>query len=582
MLPRCLAAGLLGVVFLVSSLRADEMKKDRARAPLDIVPSEADFYVSIRHPREVAETILNLEVLGELQKFPAFKEQLESTNVRRFLQLLAYFEKTLGGKWPALLDRLAGNGVVLAGKLGTNEPALLVVQGKDEKTTEKFVPLLIEVIDGELARQENKNRVVKETLRDVEIVRVGEEFFLARVGPSILIANRKVALRRGLDLAAGRDTKSLASLPIVADAQKLLPEKAFATFWLNMAPIQASPQGKELYKTPRDNGGLTVLFGNFLDVLGRAPFVTGGVFPEKDGFSLSVRLPVGRSGAGAELALTVPPSGKVSMLPLLEPRNVLYSDSFYFDVSRIWTDREKLLVEKQLKQFEEFDKTSPRFLAGSKMSDLLTTAGSRHRTVVVHQGKVGYKKEPKQKIPAFAFIAEMGNPEKFGPAMATVLRAAALLASTQFGLKMEEEERKDAKIVAYRFDEKKELKQDVNDIRFNFSPCFARVGDQFIFCSTVELCRELVDLLQSAPKRPPEPTAEHYRARLLSSGVAALLKDGQDQFITQAILDQAVPASEAREQVKAFIDLVHGLGSLGLSYRTQDQQTRYEVRVRTR
>ena len=37
-----------------------------------------------------------------------------------------------------------------------------------------------------------------------------------------------------------------------------------------------------------------------------------------------------------------------------------------------------------------------------------------------------------------------------------------------------------AEIVGYRFDEKAPLKADVDDVRFNFSPCYARVGNQFV------------------------------------------------------------------------------------------------------
>ena len=46
------------------------------------------------------------------------------------------------------------------------------------------------------------------------------------------------------------------------------------------------------------------------------------------------------------------------------------------------------------------------------------------------------------------------------------------------------------------------FKADVNDLRFNFTPSFTRVGNQFVVASTVELCRDLVDELQKEAKAP--------------------------------------------------------------------------------
>src|SRR6185437_8166875 len=116
-------------------------------------------------------------------------------------------------------------------------------------------------------------------------------------------------------------------------------------------------------------------------------------------------------------------------------------------------------------------------------------------------------------------------------------------------------------IVGYRFDDKTEpkegdvLKQDVNDIRFNFSPCYVRVDNQFLLCSTIELCRELIDILVAEKKNPSKsklPASDRFSA----AGFAQLLGGVKDQLIAQTILDQAVPPGEAREQVQAFIKLV--------------------------
>jgi hypothetical protein len=285
---------------------------------------------------------------------------------------------------------------------------------------------------------------------------------------------------------------------------------------------------------------------------------------------------------GPDRTLHLPPDGKPGTLPLLEPRGVLYSDSYYLDLAKIWDDRAKLFPKKQVEALERFDKRSGLFLAGTRLSQLLTQAGARHRTVVVHQAKVGYKTKPKQNIPAFAFVFELRQPEKFSKSMESVLRGVGLLATTQVKLKLVEEKHSGYAITGYRFDEKAPLKADVNGVRFNFSPCFARVGDQFVLSSTAGLCRDLVDLLHKEQESAPKPSRSTFRAKLYSAGGADVLKSFEDQLITQVILDQAVPPGEAKGQVEKFIALVRGFGTLGIESRFDAREFRYELRTRSK
>jgi len=71
-------------------------------------------------------------------------------------------------------------------------------------------------------------------------------------------------------------------------------------------------------------------------------------------------------------------------------------------------------------------------------------------------------------------VLELRDPEAFSKSIGTVLRGAALLALTQVKLKMVEEKHAGCDLVGWRFDETTTFKPDVNDLRFNFSPCFTR------------------------------------------------------------------------------------------------------------
>src|SRR5208283_5158118 len=96
-----------------------------------------------------------------------------------------------------------------------------------------------------------------------------------------------------------------------------------------------------------------------------------------------------------------------------------------------------------------------------------------HRLVVAHQARPGYKIVPDQRFPAVALVLEMSDPE-FARSAETVLRAAALLGSFQFSLKLVEESHNEHKIVGYRFPEDGKVPKDEGNLRFNISPCLVK------------------------------------------------------------------------------------------------------------
>lgn len=371
----------------------------------------------------------------------------------------------------------------------------------------------------------------------------------------------------------------MADVAALAESSKLLPKGPLASLWLNLEGLKAYPQAKEVFVLPRNDANLTVLFGGWLDVVGRSPYLTAGLYQQQDGFLTTLRLPRGREGQPEALSVHVPPGDQPGSRPLLQPKNVLFSTSYYLDVAQFHLQRSKLFNEQQVKLYEDFDKNSGRFLAGGQFSKLLTQAGPYQRFVAAHQTKRGYKTEPKQQIPAFALVVELREPEAFSKSMDAVLRGAALLAGTQFSLKLVEEKHGDLTVVGYRFAEDKPLKADVNDTRFNFSPCYVTVGNQFVASSTLELGHELIDLLKKEAEAKPKPSPAAVRTRAYGKGGAAFLRGIEDQLVAQTILDQAVAPDKAKEQVRALLDLLSRLGGASTEVYYGDKDFRFDVRL---
>ena len=117
----------------------------------------------------------------------------------------------------------------------------------------------------------------------------------------------------------------------------------------------------------------------------------------------------------------------------------------------------------------------------------------------------------------------------------------------------------------------------MSNIRFNFSPCFAVVGDQFFAASTIEIGREVIRTLKKpAANIPATDTAD--KSILSAAGGAALLKGIQDQLLTQAALNGAVTIDQVRPEVTKFIGWVGTLGTLDFDTEYQPHEFRFEVK----
>jgi hypothetical protein len=393
-----------------------------------------------------------------------------------------------------------------------------------------------------------------------------------------VIANSEEALHAALDLHRDPGKKSLAGRGSIDEARKLFPAEPLAFLWGNLETAHNAPQGKDVFKLPRNDFNLTVLFGGWLDVAGRAPFVTGGLLRDGDDLVWQVRMPRGRDGSAPAIAMHIPPEG-AGTPPLLEPKGVLYSSSYHLDLAKVWEDRKGLFSEKNLTDFEAFDKKSGAFLLGTPFSKLVTQVGPTQRFLVATQAKALYTVTPRQKLPAFALVAEMREPEAFSRSLNSILRTAALLGTFQVKLKLIEEKHGEHTLVGYRFPEDAPFKGDEENLRFNFTPCFARVGSHYVVSSTMELGHELIDLLEKEDKAavPPSPLA--VQSKLYGQGGADYLKRIENVLLAQTILDRAVSPESAREETKALLDWVRKLGVLRTEVAYGKNDFRYEIRL---
>jgi hypothetical protein len=557
--------------------------------PLRLVPSSADLIVKFEHPRAIADLAVKLAGKPELAGFRGYRDYFESTNYRLFRQLVSHIERELGSDWPDLIEELAGGGIVLAVKFEKKAPApmLVVVQGRDAKLMDKFFHKLLDVAEQERAREGLHDGYSKETYRGVETYRYGEDLHAAVLGAALVYSNLPAALHAAIDLSLDPSKESLLQKKSLVDARPLVPADALVWTWISLEFAHKSEELKPIFALPANFSPFQVTFGGLIDSLRRSSCLVVALREDNGTATLSLRLPGGTKGMHDLVHAHVPPENQVGALPLLSPEGVLYSVSYYLDLGWFWKQRAVLLPPDQLKQIEQFDKTSKGILYGTAVSQFLELSGTRQRFVAVWQQDRGYAFKAQAYQPAYALVLEPRDPEAFAKALDGPLGGLSFLAGLKAPMSKFEQEHGHAKISGYRFVENDANKSLGDGILFNFTPCRARVGNQYIISSTVELARLLIDEIEKADseegRSPQQADAASgpvtHQSRLSFTGLSDYLAGTKKQLITQNMLQQGNTPEDAAKEVSLFLGLLDHLGRVESTTRYLPDQYQFDVKI---
>jgi hypothetical protein len=546
-----------------------------ARNPLRFVPSQAEWVVKVERPRQLLDAVEKNEIFQKAQKLAGVREYYDTTTFQQLYQLIAYFEKQLGKSRDEIIDELTAGGVVLGAKLTPPQGAVFVAQSKDEARLRKFVDVALDLLQKELERQESKDRIVRSKYQGHDIGQIGPKVSFAIADAALLIASDEKALKLALDAQAKKEEpKSVLQLPQFVEAHKKAPGQALAWTWLNLEEVRKNPAFKSGLDAAALDPFQMLIFGGFSDLLRRSPYVSAALTPAGSaGYRVGVAMPVGRDGMAPVKHMFLSADG-AGTLPPLQPPRVISSSSYFLDLGQLWEKRVEILGKKNAAGLEDGDKNLAKFLGGIKLAKLLGAMGPHHRVVVAQQKDRPYKIKPATPFPAVALVVDMRDPS-FAKDMNSIFRAGALVATFQIGLNLKEETHKDCQMVSYYFSETKKFDGDPQSARFNFSPTYVAVGDQFVMSATAELARDLVDVLQAEQKQKPLDAS--MRTQLFASGLADLIRSNQDATLTQLILSQALPPKTAKAELREIIDWVENLGTLRLESNYGANDFRYEI-----
>src|SRR5262249_29389789 len=123
-------------------------------------------------------------------------------------------------------------------------------------------------------------------------------------------------------------------------------------------------------------------------------------------------------------------------------------------------------------------------------------------------------------------------------------------------------------------------------ILFNFVPCRARVGNYYLFSSSLELAKTLIDDLEkeqaakaTESKQAASDDGVILHTQLSFSGLSSYLGATKRQLVTQNILQQGNSPEDADKEVSLFLELLDHLGKVETTTRYLPDRYQLDLKI---
>ena len=540
------------------------------------VPPDAIVSLQVSQPKALLDLALDPKVLAAVGRMPAYHRMTQQPKYREMQAGVAFLEGVLNTDWPAALRKLTGEGIQLS--LHPNGGVLVIVDADDAELLARLHGVLIPIARSEVEKQGQPNRVSSKDYQGVEAWTFSGEEAHAIVGNRLIWASKPHLLKAALDLRA-KAGSSLASLPAYQSAVKAAGEGAAAVGFVNMAVLQQNPAVKAaLDKT--ENPLAAILFAGLRDALRQSKWLLLKL--QVNGETLSLRATIdSAAGVAAKASAFARPAGPgEGVLPnLAVPRRIaamsLYRDlhAFYAAKDELFPDRTSGLIF--------FENMMGIFFTGKDLTEeVLGQTRPEVRVVVAQQQYDPAVGTPRVQVPAFALVFRLRNPKEFDQvAEEAWQKALGLVNFTRGqqalpGLIIDRPTHDGTQFTVAAFAAPKAEEKQALDVRYNFRPALAMVGDALVFSSTESLARDLIDTLKKEQAgKTPAVAGTDSLLELDGQTSAAALAANRDNLVRNNMLEKGHTQEQAEGEIDFLTTIVESLTRAKLDVASHEGQT---------
>jgi hypothetical protein len=335
---------------------------------------------------------------------------------------------------------------------------------------------------------------------------------------------------------------------------------------------------------PGDNPVAEFLVAGVLEALKSAPYAAFSLHGDDRELRFRVQLPYPPAKVAEKRKwFFAPEPGKAAYAPL-KPKGTIQSISIYRDLSGLWLQREKLFNDEVIARLAQADSGLGLYFSGRDFgSEVLGALTPRLQIVAVRQQFAPDEPLPAVKLPAFALVLEMKNPDDFAKHLLLGYQKVIGLANVVGGMNgqpqmlLDSEQYGGVKIWRGQFLVEPNTSKQKAPIQYNFSPACATVGNRFVLSSTVGLARDLIDEL----KKPSATQLTSDNMALVTdlAELAAVLGDNKEALIAQNLLKEGSSRERATAETDLLLDALRAGRTASLRLATSADQVWLEAAV---
>jgi len=528
------------------------------------IPDAAVAVLEVGQPNSVLDLIFDPELAKKLgpalgnQNSGKWRQAIGTWMFRR------HFEKKFGADWRTLIRRLTAGGITIAiGPEKTEKSVVAIIRGDDAAFVNDVHKELIAVV-GRGARPDQQ-KVIEQAHDGTAIYSInGGKTFHTALDEHVLFANNIAAIGAVLDARSGKGQRSILDLEGFKAAKAATSGDAVATLFVSPQVVSHLPfAGKQRHQ------------GNPLAVLLLAVF--GDAVQEDAWAALRIDMPDGRLAirlhGNGQPAQDGPgafawPDRNDGALPNVEVPRQIAGLSLYRDLRHFYSNKDALFPERT-SQLIFFENMMGIFFSGRDIAEDVMGAVDPHiRVVVAEQSYDPAIGTPSVRLPGFALVFRMRDPNRFGLIAEEAWQKMLGLVNfsrgqkAQPGLIIDRMEHGDVRYSCAYFSHADEKDKNNLDTRFNFRPSIARQGDFLIFSSTDTLVNDLIDHLQKASAKPVP--ACNGMIGVECSRLASLVEANRESMVRDNMVKKGTTRAQAEKSVAAIPAIARFLGDATL------------------
>lgn len=545
---------LLLMGFGLAAVRGAMPADDRTGA--DLVPASAVFYAEMTRVSDDITTILNHPIAERVVEHAGWAKVEESQPWKNFVAGRTFFELQMGGPWNNIVDGLTGGGVYVTYDLRT-DGLVILVKATSPEAMEVFRSKVLE-----LSRLGKNVDPDEDTYRDLQIYRL-ENAAAVVSGQWLMIANKaelgRFVIDRMLD-TQGEKSDVLSASANFRTAVAGRQDDLSAWAWASLDSLRENEKFLQGLNNKSENPLAELLAGGLQSNLLHAPYATAEVRLPETGVEFSVAMPASAEWIPESRQWYFGPElgGMAPGLP--EVPDTLLALGTWRDVSEMWLRAGDLFDEKMNDELANADSTLTTLFAGKDFGeDILGSFEPQMGIIVTRQSFENVLPAPAIRLPAFAFVMELRDPETMTRELRRTFQnmigffnvVGAMEGRPQLEMDIDKFENGEMLTSAY-VPEDDVAESTTADLIFNFSPSIGFSGKRCVIASTRSLASALT---QSRTTAAPVGQVNSYAA-FSAPVLRQVLDDNREQLISQNMLEQGNSRGAAEDQISLLLEVI--------------------------